>query len=233
MKLPSLLKTGAKSSVTVNDALFAAPVNGQLLSQAIRVYRANQRQGTAKVLTRSEVSRTKKKWYRQKGTGNARHGARSAPIFVGGGVTHGPNGTQNWSLDLSQKMKQRALISALSAQAENTVVCDALNELEGKTQEAVALLQPLNVRAQRILLIIDVAQENILRAIRNIPGVFATTAARTNAYEIAQANTIVVTSQALSVLEQRLGVEVEKKPKTRTTARSDKKVVKKETEVKE
>src|SRR5690554_4960009 len=105
MKLTVITATSKASSIEVSDAVFGQKANPTLLAQAVRVYLSNLRQGTSKVKTRSEVSRTRAKWYRQKGTGNARHGARSAPIFVGGGVAHGPNGQQNWTKSLSRKMK--------------------------------------------------------------------------------------------------------------------------------
>ncbi len=204
MKLPSHSKTGTKSTVTVTDTLFAAPVNQQLLSQAVRVYRANSRQGTAKVKTRSEVARTKKKWYKQKGTGNARHGARSAHIFVGGGVAHGPDGNQNWSLSMSQQMKQKALISALSAQSAQCSVCDAVTDLTGKTKDAVSLFTSMGLSDERILIIVDRHVEQLRRATQNLQNVFVTTALKTNAYEIAQANHIVLTSDAITTLELRV-----------------------------
>ncbi len=89
MKLPLLTPTGVTGTISVSEALFKAEVNPILLAQVVRVYLANSRQATSKVKTRSEINRTKKKWYRQKGTGGARHGARTANIFVGRGVSHG------------------------------------------------------------------------------------------------------------------------------------------------
>src|SRR5579884_516617 len=77
-------------NITLPKEIFGAKVNPQLMSQAVRVYLANQRQGNAATKTRGEINMTTAKWYRQKGTGRARHGAKSAPIFVKGGVAHGP-----------------------------------------------------------------------------------------------------------------------------------------------
>ena len=86
MKMALLTPTGVTGTTNVSDKLFGADVKLVLLAQAARVYLSNSRQSTSKVKTRSEINRTKKKWYRQKGTGGARHGARTANIFVGGGV---------------------------------------------------------------------------------------------------------------------------------------------------
>src|SRR3990167_5036459 len=93
--------------------IFAVLENPQLLAQAVRVHLANQRQGTQSALTRAEVSRTRKKYQKQKGSGNARHGDRKAPIFVGGGIAFAPK-PRDYSLKLSDKMKKQAVFTALS-----------------------------------------------------------------------------------------------------------------------
>lgn len=214
MKLVSLTSTGKTGSVSASDTIFGAKVNSVLLAQAIRVYRANLRQGTSKVLNRSEVSLTKRKVYKQKGTGNARHGAKSAPIFVGGGVAHGPTGLQNYSLNLSRKMKAKALISALSAQANNIVVANGVTELSGKTKEASVLLAPVLVDAARVLIVLASRNAATERAVANIPNVIVTTSALVNAYDIAAANKVVMTADAVSALEARLSNEVTDVAKT-------------------
>src|SRR5688572_24665900 len=88
----------------VSEALFAAKVSPALIAQAVRVYQDRQHQHTSKVKTRGEISLTTAKWFKQKGTGRARHGAKSAHIFVGGGVAHGPDGIRGASLTLPVKM---------------------------------------------------------------------------------------------------------------------------------
>ena len=143
MKLKVITPTSKSSSIEVSDSVFAQKSNPALVAQAVRVYLSNLRQGSAKVKTRSAVKRTKSKWYKQKGTGNARHGSKNAPIFVGGGVAHGPTGNENWKKDLSRKMKSKALRVALSMQVENIVVTDNLNSIGGKTTEAVKFLNKM------------------------------------------------------------------------------------------
>jgi len=111
---------------------FAGEINMPLLNQAIHVYRDRVHPGNSKVLTRAEVDLTKAKWFKQKGTGRARHGAQSAPIFVGGGVAHGPKGIKR-VLALPKKMKQKALLSALSLKLkENKIV--AVKDLQSVTK---------------------------------------------------------------------------------------------------
>lgn len=206
MNLKTYTKTGnvSKRPLSVNEAVFAAPVNQVLLAQAIRVYLSNQRQGTSQVKTRSEVSRTTRKWYRQKGTGNARHGSKKAPIFVGGGVAHGPTGQENWNRSLTRQLKRKALISAMSAQADNMIVASGLSDLNGKTKEAVELLSKMKIEAKKVLIILADFDEQVLRSLRNLAQVQIAQADQVNVYDIASADQIVLTKEAVEVIEKRL-----------------------------
>lgn len=216
MKLTTFTSTGSKGSMTAPAELFEQPVNQQLLSQAVNVYLSNLRQGSASTKTRSQVKRTKSKWFRQKGTGNARHGSRNAPIFVGGGVAHGPRGIENWRKELSQKQKRQAVVSALSAQAENIVVCDSFEKLSGKTKEAVQILTSIGLGDQRVLIVVDNPDEMTIKSVRNLPNVLLTRARRLNALELAMANKVVMTKPALKTLEQRLVTKKEAKASVST-----------------
>lgn len=210
MKVTSITAANKFSTVTVSDDIFGAAVNQDLLSQAIRVYMSNKRQGTSRVKTRSEVIGSRRKIWKQKGTGNARHGAKSAPIFVGGGVAHGPTGMENWSRDLSRKMKKKALIVSLSAQAENVVVTDNLSGIEGKTKNAAKFLNTLNVTGKKVLLILDADTKDVLRAFNNISRVKVIQDDLVNALDIASADSIVMTKAALKNIEARLTVKEKK-----------------------
>jgi large subunit ribosomal protein L4 len=203
MKVPILTNTGITGETTVPKTVFGAEVNKPLLSQAVLVYRSNLRQGTSATKTRSDVALTTKKLYRQKGTGNARHGAKSAPIFVGGGVSHGPDGNANWDRKLTKKLKSSALISALSAQAANIFVSSYLNELTGKTQEAAALLAPLREHG-RVLVVVHDTPETTYRAMKNIPNVTVVPAYQLSALEVVSAHKIVMTPEAVTVIESRV-----------------------------
>lgn len=213
MKLTAYTKTGAKSKTgfTANDSIFNAQVNQVLLSQGVRVYLANQRQGTSKTQNRSAVTRTKKKLHAQKGTGNARHGSKNAPIFVGGGVAHGPNGLANWKLKLTKRSKSQALVAALSAQKENIVVCDALNELGGKTKPAAKLLAEIASPKEKILIVLPESKPEVMRSLRNLPKVAVSRAERLNIYEVSLADKIIVTAAAVKQLEERLGKYISQK----------------------
>jgi large subunit ribosomal protein L4 len=168
------------------------------------VYRANERQGTSAVQTRAGVSRTKRKWYKQKGTGNARHGARSAPIFVGGGSAHGPKANQNWSLKLTKQLKKAAMRSILSAQAQNILVAESLDKLTGKTKEAAALLIAAKLVDQRILVVVNEINDTIARSLRNIEDVLIVTATQLSPLEAAMADKLLITEDAVKTLEERL-----------------------------
>lgn len=140
-KLPIFTNKGESGTEALPKAL-QSEGNVALLSQAIHVYRARLHTGVARTLRRGDVNRTTKKWYRQKGTGNARHGARSAPIFVGGGVAHGPNGIAARVRVLPQKMRQKAVKVALNAKIDQSRVgfLAGISKIE-KTKDAAVLLK--------------------------------------------------------------------------------------------
>ena len=221
MKVTSITASNKFSTVSVSDEVFGAAINESLLSQAIRVYLSNKRQGTSKVKTRGEVIGSRKKIWKQKGTGNARHGAKSAPIFVGGGVAHGPKGIENWNLSLSKVMKKKALIAALSAQAENVVVADNLSEIEGKTKNAAQFLDTINVTGKKVLLILDTNSTDVLRAFNNIQEVTVIQDELVNALDIASVESIVMTKVALKNIEARLAVTTVKETAVKSKVAED------------
>jgi large subunit ribosomal protein L4 len=223
MKLKVITATSKSSTIEVSDSVFAQKGNPVLLAQAIRVYLSNLRQGSSKVKTRSEVSRTKAKWYKQKGTGNARHGSKNAPIFVGGGVAHGPTGLENWTKALSRKMKAQALRVALSAQADKVVVTDNLNSLGGKTAEAAKLLTKMIDNPGKVLVVLAEGCEFIRRSLRNLDFVLTVPALELNALQVANADTVIFTKESLKVLETRLAKEKKEEVPAKKTAKAVKK----------
>jgi len=166
---------------------------------------SNLRQGTSQAKTRAEVSRTTAKWYRQKGTGRARHGAQSAPIFVGGGVAHGPLGNAIWTQKLTQPFKRRALISALSAQVDNCLIHDGILAVDGKTKSANKIIEKIQTKpTSKILLVLSAAPELISRAFRNLSYVSMLRVEDVNALDVAKADQIVFTTDSIKELEKRL-----------------------------
>ena len=214
MKLTTINSSGNKGSITISDSIFVGEINQELLARAVRVYLSNKRQGTAKTQTRSDVTRTTKKWYRQKGTGNARHGAKSANLFVGGAVAFGPRGNQNWKLKLTKKMKKLAFIQALKAQKENIIVDDRIDTLSGKTKAAVEILSKLIKEGEKTLVITTSGSDLIGRSLSNLPMVLLTHPNYVNILDLAIADKIVVTTDALKVLEKRILSEIVKVSKS-------------------
>jgi len=227
MKLKVINTTGTNTNITVSDELFAKKVNEQLLAQAVRVYLANLRKSTSKTQTRSDVTRTSKKWYRQKGTGNARHGAKTATLFVGGAVAHGPRGVENWKLKLTKTLKQAALKNALKAQEENILVNDEILETNGKTKKAYQIISKLADKKEKVLVVLLDNKVEVIRSLRNLENVLITKASRLNTLEVASADKIVFTKEAIKSLEKRLvrsekskTAQVVKKTPTRQIAKS-------------
>jgi large subunit ribosomal protein L4 len=171
MKVPVLNMKGEEvDAIELPAAIFEAPVNVGLMHQALVRQQANARLGTHKTQSRSEVSLSTRKIWRQKGTGRARHGSRKAPIFVGGGVAHGPR-PRDYTVRMPRKMRQAALRSALTVKAQegDLVVIDRLALEQPKTREMVAVLDRLIGDASALVVLED-KNENVERSTNNIPG---------------------------------------------------------------
>lgn len=185
--------------------IFGVKVNSPLISQAVRVYLANQRQGTAKTKDRGEVDRTGKKIWQQKGTGRARHGSRRAPIFVGGGRVFGPR-PRDFSLHLSKKMKTRALFSALSSKLKDSEIkiIKGLETISPKTKIMAEILKNLEIDGKKILLVmpkVDSTTQNVYRAGRNIEGIQILTANTINTFRTLDNNLILLMKDSIDVLK--------------------------------
>jgi len=212
MPKTDLLDINGKKVGTINlpPEIFAAEVNPQLMAQAVRVYLANQRKAQPKTKTRAEVNRTKAKWYRQKGTGRARHGSRAAPIFVGGGVAHGPTGEQNYKLKMPKKMKKAALFSALTSKfkEKEILVVEGLEKIEPKTKKMAEFLtkskiQPANRRTKsKILLVLPKLLENIVLAGRNLKNLEITQANDLNTYQVLASDRLIFLPESIDKLKE-------------------------------
>src|SRR3989338_1322571 len=130
--------------ISLPSDVFDVEVKAELLNMAVRIYQANQRVGTHKAKTRGQVTGSTRKIYRQKGTGRARHGARKAPIFVGGGVTHGPTGQENFTLSLPKSQRKQDLFSAATAKLADSLFLDTKTKLGAKTQELAKIIVKLS-----------------------------------------------------------------------------------------
>lgn len=189
--------------VTLPAEIFGAKINDKLMSQAVRVYLANQRQGTSKTKSRGEVNLTTAKIYRQKGTGRARHGAKSAPIFVGGGVAFGPK-PRDFSLKLPKKMRRLSLFSALSSKLKDNEikVLSGFEKMEPKTKIMATAIKNLDSKNKKILLVVPQSLVNIQRAARNIEGVKISPAEMLNTYEVLDTQAILILKDSIGVLSK-------------------------------
>lgn len=170
-------------------------ISKSLLEQAVHVFEDGTHFGLHKVKTRAEVNRTKKKLYKQKGTGGARHGARSAPIFVGGGKAHGPKGVKR-ILSLPLKMKKKALFLALALKFSEgkAILVEGLEKVK-KTSEAVKILKALKIKGKVLVVL---TKKNIFY--KNIKEVKTISFADLNAFEVYKSADILINS---SVFEKK------------------------------
>jgi len=197
--------SGTKSGqIELPKEIFAAKINESLMAQAVRVYLGNQRKALAKTKRRGEIALTTAKWFRQKGTGRARHGARSAPIFVGGGVAHGPSGEQNYHLKMPKKMKKQALFSALSSKFKNNevMVIKDLAKIEPKTKKMKTVLEKL-VKDDKATLVLSEKLENVFRAARNLKGLKLRQTNQLNVYEILNGGHLLFMKEAIEKLKEK------------------------------
>lgn len=191
---------------TLEDGVFGKN-NTAILTQAVRVYMSNSHQKTHKVLTRGEVTGSTRKIYRQKGTGNARHGAKYAPIFVGGGIAHGPNGVRPENMILPKNMRRRALAAAMQAKLSNGSVSglSGLKDFTGKTSGAVKLLATVATHPKNsVLIVTDGKASSLYSSVSNLQGVTMKRASLVNAYDLVSTTHLIVTKTALSTITSRV-----------------------------
>lgn len=215
---------GTKSGTTkLPKEVFDAPASDLLLSQAVRVFLSNQRQGTKKTQTRGEVNYSTRKLWRQKGTGRARHGSRRAPIFVGGGKAHGPTGNENYTKKLTKKMRRQALLGALTLkqQAKQIAVVKDIDAIEPKTKAMQTMLKKVAkypTDTKKALIILDKPHQQVIKSSRNLDGIATTQASRLNAYEVINHPTLIISQSALSQIAQPVTDKSETKPAKPTPA---------------
>lgn len=196
-----------EKEITLPASMFDIKAKPALLAQYVRVYLANQRQGTQSVKTRGEVSGTTKKIYRQKGTGRARHGSAKAPIFVGGGVTHAPK-PRDYSLSINKKQKKIALYAALSMKLQQKAILglsDKFLKIEPKTKNFAQFLKTLKLEENKNLLIVPTTdKKNLVLAVRNIKNLEIADVSSINPYTILNSGKILLLEQAVNLIGKNL-----------------------------
>jgi large subunit ribosomal protein L4 len=203
VKLSNLDGTAGKGDVELNDAVFGLEPRADILHRVV-TWQLENRRGIARATReRSEVSRTGKKFGRQKGGGTARHGDRAAPVFIGGGKAHGAR-RREFDVSLNKKVRALGLKMALSSKAKtNLVVVDTLDVKDAKTKAVAAQLAKANWGKKVLVIDGEAVNAEFARAARNLVGVNVLPAVGANVYDILKHDTLVLTRAAVEKLEAR------------------------------
>lgn len=188
-------------TIDLSDAVFGVDINEHLVHLAVVQQLANNRQGTQKAKTRSEVSGGGRKPWRQKGTGHARQGSIRAPQWKGGGVVFAPV-PRDYSFKMNKKEKRAALKSALTSkvQDQKLIVVDELKMDEIKTKTFVQILK--NIKAEKALVVLNEKDDNVILSARNLPDAKTALTNTINVYDVMNAGTVVLTKAAVATIEE-------------------------------
>ena len=205
MKIDKLNIDGKKVSIEVLDKIFAAKINKQLVSNVLYKTNANYKGRKAKTKQKNEIIGSTAKIYSQKGTGNARHASRKAPIFVGGGVAHGPKGEANYKIRKLNKSEKKLSIASLITEKNNMSNLIVFNDFDkkiSKTKEMFKFLSKFD--AKNSLIIVDQkSKDNIYKSIRNLPNVKITDTNHFSAFDLAKYKKVIFTESSVKEMEKR------------------------------
>ena len=205
MKLDKLNLNGKKDSIEVLDKIFSAKINNRLVSQVLYKTNANYKGRHAKTKQQNEVSGPTSKIYAQKGTGNARHASRKAPIFVGGGIAHGPKGELAYKKrKLNKSEKKNSIASLVSEKIKNNkllIFSDFKSEIK-KTKEMNLIIKKFEITNSLIILDKN-SKDKIEKSIRNIPNIKVTDINHFSAFDIIKFEKLVFTESSIKELEKR------------------------------
>ena len=205
MKIDKLDLNGKKVSIEILDKIFLAKINKKLISSVLYKTNANYKGRHAKTKQQNEVSGPTSKIYAQKGTGNARHASKKAPIFVGGGIAHGPKGELSYKKrKLNKSEKKQSIASLISDKVKNNnllIFSDFKSEIK-KTKEMNLIFEKFEIKNS--LIILDKSsKEKIEKSVRNIPNIKVTDVNHFSAYDIIKFKKIVFTESSVKELEKR------------------------------
>lgn len=205
MKIEKLKIDGNKETIDVSDKIFAAKINNKLVSSVLYKTNANYKGRKAKTKQKNEIIGSTSKIYAQKGTGNARHASKKAPIFVGGGVAHGPKGEKNYKkrkLNKSEKKLSIASLITKKNKLKDLIIFDDFGEPIIKTKEMNNILTKFE--AKNSIIIADLkSKNNIFKSVRNIPNVKITDVNHFSAYDLAKFKKVIFTETSIKELEKR------------------------------
>lgn len=212
-------QTGAKKGkLELPNELFGQEVHADLIHRALVLQQSNRRNPIAHTKTRGEVAISKRKIYRQKGTGGARHGSKNAPIFRGGGVAFGPRNTRNFTKMMPRAQRRAALFSALSEKANENKILGLVDFVakSASTKTAAKLMQDMGIE-RSALIITPEKNENFVLSARNLPNVKVITAGYANIEDLLGYDNVVVFEKAIDRMKEIFKPEV----KTTTKAKSE------------
>ena len=205
MKIEKLHIDGKKDTIDVSDKIVAAKINNKLVSSVLYKTNANYKGRKAKTKQKNEIKGSTSKIYAQKGTGNARHASKKAPIFVGGGIAHGPKGESNYKrrkLNKSEKKLSIASLITKKNKLKDLIILNDFQEKIQKTKEMNTIL--IKFEARNSIIIVDKkSKENIFKSARNIPNIKITDINHFSAYDLAKYKKIIFTETSIKELEKR------------------------------
>ena len=205
MKIDKLNIDGKKDSIDISDKIISAKINKKLVSNVLYKTNANYKGRRAKTKQKNEITGSTSKIYAQKGTGNARHASKKAPIFVGGGVAHGPKGELNYKKRKLNKSEKKLSIASLITQKnkiDDLIIFEDFQKEILKTKEMNNIL--IKFEAKNSIIIADKkSKNNIYKSIRNIPNVKITDVNHFSAYDLAKFKKIIFTETSIKELEKR------------------------------
>ena len=205
MKVETLKLDGKKGSIEVTEKVFSAKINKKLVSAVLYKTNANYKKRHAKTKQQNEVSGPTSKIYAQKGTGNARHASKKAPIFVGGGVAHGPKGELAYKkrkLNKSEKKQSIASLISEKVKNKNLLIFSDFNSEIKKTKEMFLIFKKFEITHSLIILDKN-SKEKIEKSIRNIPNIKVTDINHFSAYDLVKFKKVIFTESSIKELEKR------------------------------
>ena len=205
MKIDKLNLDGKKSSIELLDKVFSAKINSKLINSVLYKSNANYKGRHAKTKQQNEVSGPTSKIYAQKGTGNARHASRKAPIFVGGGIAHGPKGESSYKKrKLNKSEKKQSIASLFSEKIKNKnllIFNDFVSEIK-KTKEMNIIIKKFDI-TNSLIILDKISKDKIEKSIRNIPNIKVTDVNHFSAFDIVKFKKVVFTESSVKELEKR------------------------------
>ncbi len=205
MRIDKLDLNGKKSSIEVLDKIFAAKINHKLISNVLYKTNANYKGRHAKTKQQNEVSGPTSKIYAQKGTGNARHASRKAPIFVGGGVAHGPKGQLSYKIRKLNKSEKKQSIASLITEKtldKKLIIFEDFSNAIKKTKEMSLIIKKFEI-SNSLIILDKSSKDKIEKSIRNIPNIKVTDINHFSAFDIVKFKKIVFTESSIKELEKR------------------------------